>query len=222
MALYAIVRSLFSEEKAATVVSMQFLCIILNTVSSICNGGFCKFITDLYCTSFLIFLQKVPPLQCEYLHIQDFEGKSIINVYLLAMKNEKVGTFCEVQKCEQVVSNNTTISTGSKWKTLYTAQQYYSNVGSAFLGVKMETIFKCYCQRSISSSRLTTQSYHVEKGPRRIMPDIHGGAEEEEAWCWQYQQSQQLKQQQLTSFICLWLLNADSHFESRPQGRNPR
>ena len=37
------------------------------------------------------------------------------------MKNEKVGTFCEVQKCELVVSNNTTISTGSKWKTLYTA-----------------------------------------------------------------------------------------------------
>ena len=126
MALYAIVRSLFSEEKAATVVSMQFLCIILNTVSSICNGGFCKFITDMLCTSFLIFLQKVPPLQCEYLHIQDFEGKSIINVYLLAMKNEKVGTFCEVQKCELVVSNNTTISTGSKWKTLYTAQQYYT------------------------------------------------------------------------------------------------
>ena len=209
MALYAIVRSLFSEEKAATVVSMQFLCIILNTVSSICNGGFCKFITDMLCTSFLIFLQKVPPLQCEYLHIQDFEKKSIINVYLLAMKNEKVGTFCEVQKCEQVVSNNTTISTGSKWKTLYTAQQYYSNVGSAFLGVKMETIFKCYCQRSISSSRLTTQSYHVEKGPRRIMPDIHGGAEEV---YWRQQQQQQQQKQQPAAYIFYMLMAFERRF----------
>ena len=127
MALYAIVRSLFSEEKAATVVSMQFLCMILNTVSSICNVGFCKFITDMLCTSFLIFLQKVPFLQCENLHIQDFEGKSIINVYLLAMKNEKVGTFCEDPNGRPCIQHSSTIvmqdlpSLASKWKR-------YSNV----------------------------------------------------------------------------------------------